>query len=43
MASDLAHMHVDDNGMAWYDNTSSEMQLMGENSILGKSLVIYEV
>lgn len=38
---DLAHLIPDEDGFAWYEAYSDEMNLFGDQSIIGKSLVIY--
>ena len=40
-ASDLPHIAPDEDGLAWYEADSDEMSLFGEQSIIGKSIVVY--
>lgn len=40
-AGDLAHLIPDEDGLAWYEANSAEMSLFGDQSIIGKSIVIY--
>lgn len=40
-ATDLERIVPDADGFAWYEAYSQEMTLFGEDSILGKSLVVY--
>lgn len=39
---DLGNLEADDKGIAQYDRTDTVIRLSGENSIIGKSIVIHE-
>ena len=42
-AGDLPPMVANESGLAWYDTDSQEISLIGEASVLGKSLALYAV
>ena len=40
-AGDLPRIAPDEDGLAWYEAYSEEISLFGEESIMGKSIVVY--